>query len=169
MISSPVSHPHFKLSEIEILLLEKSCIVTKHGANIRSSRNILFSRKYFSWTDICFVNDSSTSAVQIARFMGPTWGPPGSCRPQVSPMLAPWTLRSGSILSVLAAVGSVWAPVAEILLSTTSILVYAHALFCSITSTINGSTCIYPYSSGLLQLQRNDPKMISMKWIHTLK
>ena len=23
---------------------------------------------------------------QIARFMGPTWGPPGSCRPQVSPM-----------------------------------------------------------------------------------
>ena len=22
----------------------------------------------------------------IARFMGPTWGPPGSCRPQVGPM-----------------------------------------------------------------------------------
>ena len=27
---------------------------------------------------------------QIARFMGPTWGPPGSCRPQMGPMLAPW-------------------------------------------------------------------------------
>ena len=26
-----------------------------------------------------------------ARFMGPTWGPPGSCRPQMGPMLAPWT------------------------------------------------------------------------------
>ena len=26
---------------------------------------------------------------QIARFMGPTWDPPGSCRPQVGPMLAP--------------------------------------------------------------------------------
>ena len=26
---------------------------------------------------------------QIARFIGPTWGPPGSCRPQVGPMLAP--------------------------------------------------------------------------------
>ena len=26
---------------------------------------------------------------QIARFMGPTWGPLGSCRPQVGPMLAP--------------------------------------------------------------------------------
>ena len=37
-----------------------------------------------------------TSAVtQIAMFMGPTWGPPGSCRPQMCPMLAPWTLLSG--------------------------------------------------------------------------
>ena len=27
--------------------------------------------------------------------MGPTWGPPGSCRPQVGPMEAPWTLLSG--------------------------------------------------------------------------
>ena len=32
---------------------------------------------------------------QIAKFMGPTWGPPGSCRPQVGPKLAPWTLLSG--------------------------------------------------------------------------
>ena len=31
----------------------------------------------------------------IARFMGPTWGPPGSCRPQVDPMLVPWTLLCG--------------------------------------------------------------------------
>ena len=29
---------------------------------------------------------------QIAKFMGPTWGPPGSCWPQMGPMLAPWTL-----------------------------------------------------------------------------
>ena len=33
---------------------------------------------------------------QIARFMGPTWGPPGSCRPQMGPMLTPRTLLSGS-------------------------------------------------------------------------
>ena len=32
---------------------------------------------------------------QIAKFMGPTWGPPGPCRPQMGPMLAPWTLQSG--------------------------------------------------------------------------
>ena len=34
---------------------------------------------------------------QIAKFMGPTWGPPGSCRPQMGPMLAPWTLLSGRL------------------------------------------------------------------------
>ena len=34
---------------------------------------------------------------QIEKFMGPTWGPPGSCRPQMGPMLAPWILLSGSI------------------------------------------------------------------------
>ena len=34
---------------------------------------------------------------QIAKFMGPTWCPPGSCRPQMGPMLSPWTLLSGII------------------------------------------------------------------------
>ena len=29
---------------------------------------------------------------QIAKLMGPTWGPPGSCRSQMGPMLAPWPL-----------------------------------------------------------------------------
>ena len=32
---------------------------------------------------------------QIARFMGPTWGPPGDDRTQVGPMMAPWTLLFG--------------------------------------------------------------------------
>ena len=32
---------------------------------------------------------------QIAKFMEPTWGPSGSCRTQMGPMLAPWTLLSG--------------------------------------------------------------------------
>ena len=34
-------------------------------------------------------------SAQIAKFMGPTWGAPGSCRPQMGPMLVPWTLLSG--------------------------------------------------------------------------
>ena len=38
----------------------------------------------------------------IARFMGPTWGPPGADNTQVGLMLAPWTLLSGIwFLSVL--------------------------------------------------------------------
>ena len=37
------------------------------------------------------------SNTQIAMFMGPTWGPSGSCRPQLGPMLAPWTLLSGNL------------------------------------------------------------------------
>ena len=35
---------------------------------------------------------------QLARFMRPTWGPPGADRTQVAPMLAPWTLLSGCII-----------------------------------------------------------------------
>ena len=36
-------------------------------------------------------------APQIARFMGPKWGPHGSYRPQMGPMLAPQTLLSGTM------------------------------------------------------------------------
>ena len=32
---------------------------------------------------------------QIAKFMGPTWAPPGSCWPQMGPISAPWSLLSG--------------------------------------------------------------------------
>ena len=32
---------------------------------------------------------------QIAKFMGPSWGPPGSCRPHMGLMLVSWTLLSG--------------------------------------------------------------------------
>ena len=34
-------------------------------------------------------------ATQITQFMGPTWSPPGSCRPQTGPMLTPWTFLPG--------------------------------------------------------------------------
>ena len=60
--------------------------------------------KFVIFKSISNVDISSTSCEialmwippQIARFTWPTWGPPGSCRPQVSPMLAPWTLLSGT-------------------------------------------------------------------------
>ena len=39
---------------------------------------------------------------QKAKLMGPTWGPPGSCRSQmpVGSMLAPWTLLSGNAFCI---------------------------------------------------------------------
>ena len=35
---------------------------------------------------------------QIAKFMGPIWGPPGSYQPQMVPILAPRTLLSGDFI-----------------------------------------------------------------------
>ena len=40
-------------------------------------------------------NNFDLKVPQIAKFMGPTWGPPWSSRPQTGRMLAPWTLLSG--------------------------------------------------------------------------
>ena len=39
---------------------------------------------------------SRPRATQRTRFLGPTWGPPGPCRPQMDPMLASWILLSGN-------------------------------------------------------------------------
>ena len=38
--------------------------------------------------------------------MGPTWGPPGADRTQMGPMLAPWTMLSGTSSSLLVQVMS---------------------------------------------------------------
>ena len=46
---------------------------------------------------VCDVRD----APQIAKFIGPTWGPPESCRSLMGPMLAPWTLLSGTLTLVV--------------------------------------------------------------------
>ena len=48
----------------------------------------------------CYGLVSINNPSQIAKFMGPTWGPPWSCRPQMGPMLAPQTLLSGLFSSV---------------------------------------------------------------------
>ena len=45
--------------------------------------------------EIIHTQHRNTTRAQTAKFMGPTWGPLGSCRPQMGPMLAPWTLPSG--------------------------------------------------------------------------
>ena len=77
---------------------------------------------------------------QIARFKGPTWGPSGSCRPQVGPMLAPWTLPSGSLLERLSSV-------------VFTFNLYASASFC-------------PQAAPLVQPK--PPLMLGHGWIVTL-
>ena len=74
---------------------------------------------------------------QIAKFMGPTWGPPGSCRPQMGPMLAIWILLSGTIT---------WTN--DNLLS---LFMYASPVFDEVNDTIQTKKhilyyiCSYPY------------------------
>ena len=59
-------------------------------------------------TDPCGFNPRPDLALgidtQIARFMGPTWGPPVADRTQVGPMLAPWSLLTGVFASVFVCV-----------------------------------------------------------------
>ena len=60
----------------------------------------IFCKVGTSWFCPCMLEGYSTStrtivASLISGFMGPTWGPSGADRTQVSPMLAPWTLLSG--------------------------------------------------------------------------
>ena len=55
------------------------------------------------WTAGCQAAELNWTASKpplTTRFMGPTWGPPGADRTQVAPMLAPWTLLSGSIRTI---------------------------------------------------------------------
>ena len=50
----------------------------------------------FNMCDKCLLSCATfEKASLIARFMRPTWGPPGADRSQVGPMLAPWILLSG--------------------------------------------------------------------------
>ena len=49
---------------------------------------------------LILANGTQNSPSLIARFMRPTWGPSGTDRTQVGPMLAPWTLLSGFFLLI---------------------------------------------------------------------
>ena len=70
-----------------VLVLWRSIIIRFYSPAMRAVRN----------TFPCYdgVMRASLWHTQIARFVWPTWGPPGSWRPQGGPKLAPWTLLSG--------------------------------------------------------------------------
>ena len=50
----------------------------------------------FNITGLLWEKSTDWRVPQTVKLMGPTWGPPGSYRPQMGPMLVPWTLLSQS-------------------------------------------------------------------------
>ena len=81
-----------------------------HYAYFRISSNSIYNFNQYGWImhwidfDMMIlegvIEPVSALKTQIAKFMGPTWGLPGSCRPQMGPMWAPWTLLSGKFYTV---------------------------------------------------------------------
>ena len=88
-----------KINSSEILFKIQTFLFKKNHLNVSSAK----------WRPFClslneliiFLLTSFITMPQIAKFMGPTRGPPGSCRPQMGPMLAPWTLLSGAVLHTI--------------------------------------------------------------------
>ena len=72
---------------------DSSTLLALYGETTIASR---IHHKGLTWKAFPY-HDMAISS-QIARFMGPIWSPPGSCRPQVGPMLALKTLLSGMLL-----------------------------------------------------------------------
>ena len=72
--------------------------------NIYPSKNVFIIRQqhgssFFSCEGAA--SSPTAEATPESKVHGPTWGPPGSCRAQVSPLLAPWTLPSRKVIPPL--------------------------------------------------------------------
>ena len=90
---------------------------------------------------------------QVARFMGPTWGPPGDDRTQVGPMLAPWTVLLGVSIPVQVSL-AVYRHAQFNILSPVAI----SAIFCPAESPGGAGGMSYTAARGiLLQLTRLSP------------
>ena len=91
-------HCVFKIiGNTELSIIKKKCIsMLARGKKPRSTVRILSpglcgcSLQWFQ----CVI----LIPAQVAKFTGPTWGPPVACRPQMGSMFAPWTLLSGSLM-----------------------------------------------------------------------
>ena len=127
---------------------------------------------------------------QIARFIGPTWGPPGSCWPQMGPMLAPRTLLSGllqcNFISHWPGTYTKWSLRHDInytgwkdccfyvydinmscpwlkMITCTIYTIYYACYF--VVNPCESWWSIYPYYSRFLHLIRNSPENIKIAYI----
>ena len=110
----PYGYPIFKYFSVDGLKLASSIIVSIIRATVRSLLHVhrggyqtsaglsgvaLISTRrqirVFSPGESHYILPVITMVSQRARFMRLTWGSSGSWRPQMGPMLAPWTLLSG--------------------------------------------------------------------------
>ena len=82
----------FHHNKIPTLKNWKDCVVKKLR---KINSEFVLSSKSSVKCERCIVPTVDNIITEVARFTGPTWGPPGSCRTQMGPMLVPWTLLSG--------------------------------------------------------------------------
>ena len=71
------------------------------------------SRLTMSWCRLVSVHCTIPDSKVHVAHLGPTWVPPGSCRPKVDPILAPWTLLSGICSRMASLDGFTWLLVAS--------------------------------------------------------
>ena len=57
---------------------------------------------------LCIGGISYNSTTQIAKFMGPAWGPPGSCRPQRGPRVGPINLAIRACIISIRSICDAW-------------------------------------------------------------
>ena len=65
------------------------------SCQVRNMDKLYYRAKIYSKYAALSLSLSLNKTSQIEKFMRPTWGPPGSCRPHMGPMLVSWTLLSG--------------------------------------------------------------------------
>ena len=82
-------------------VIPTKCLLANNVSVMRTLTDVLYCIATNRWLAISLPNimqdppaKTNWGQTQIAKFMGPTWDPPGSCRPQVGPMLTPGTLLS---------------------------------------------------------------------------
>ena len=119
-----------------------------------------------------------SKGTQIPKFLWPTWGPPGSCRPQMGPMLAPWTLLSGNLphgiqeMVILynphhscIILASLWAR-ASLAITLTEVL---RLIQCQRQNRlIKGNSIPLAWIQNISQPETRE-KMFGQKWINTLR
>ena len=94
-------------------------------------------------------NEFHTKLSKKAKFIGPAWGPPGSCRPQMGPMLAPWAFLSG-----MSALSGDLSTVDIVMAMLRSLIVNSSLTHISITRPRSGKLAYHAWSASYKHRQQ---------------